>query len=475
VIDDGLGAVILDGAFSKYYNGRIGTGTEEPTRRYFINAMKYLNRKGRSNGSKKALLINDASIVDNGGAGAYSVRSAVSSGFATFLPSLFTDAGYTLTIKDRDDYAGNELNPTLTELDAYDVIFFLGSRVSVGISTVVAKLFAAVRKNKIGLYLCTDHGTDDVAGYYIGVNGILKEITDAKFYGSYDFSPGTTVGYNKSLYGDHPLFEGMADTEVISGSTSDSNVVQSVPSPLVLPQTVTVDQAYTTLKFAVQDISTGELTSETYNYYVNAEPLYTILHANGVTPIEEWAPSTASTRYVRFRRTKQYFDAAEGDQLVSGLVQIGGRVIGSFTEILVNTTDDDGNPRQYANQQFQLLQNPFTDPGSISGGFFVKMPYWLSENVTLVVNSPFSAQQTWKFNRVVTGQTKWTKFSVAMAEIVKVLPGLTTEKTLAGRVKKLRDAGFLTGPANEWPLLAMELYDRLRTTTDPYPTLTTAP
>lgn len=475
VIDDGLGAVVMDGAFSKYYNGRVGTSTEEPTRRYFVNAMKYLNRKGRTNGSKKALLINDASLTDNGGAGAYSVRSTFSSGFGTFLPSLFSGAGYTLTIKDRDDYVEGEITPTLSELNAYDVIFVMGSRVNVGLNPAVAKLFAAVRKNGIGLYLCTDHGTDDVSGYYIGVNNILNEITDAKFIGSYDFSPGTTVGYNKALYGDHPLFEGMDDTEVISGSTSDSNVVQAIPSPLILPQTVTVDKAYTTLKFAVQDTSTGELTSETYNYYVNAEPLYTILHANGTTPIEEWAPSTVTTRYVRFRRTKQYFDAAEGDQLVSGLIQIGGRVIGSFTETLVNTTDDQGNPRQYAGQQFQFLENPFTEAGSISGGFFVKMPYWLSENITLVVNSPFSAQQAWKFNRIVPGKTNWSKFSVAMAEIIKVMPGLATEKTLAGRVKKLRDAGFITGPALSWPDLAQELYDKLLSTTDSFPTLTTAP
>ena len=477
VIDDGLGAVILDGAFSKYYNGRIGTLAEGPTRKYFINAMKYLNRKGRTSGSKKALLINDASIADNGGAGAYSVMSGVSSGFATFLPSLFGDAGYSiLTVVDRDSYPGNELAPTLAELNSFDVIFFMGSRVNVGISPAIAKLFAAVRKNGVGLYLCTDHGTDDVSGYYIGVNMILKEITDAKFIGSYDFSPGTTVGYNKALYGDHPLFEGMDDTEVISGSTSDSNVVQAVPSPLILPQTVTVDKAYTTLKFAVQNTSTGELTSEAYNYYVNSEPLYTLTSGmSGTVPMEEWSPLPVETRYVRFRRVKQYFDAADGDQLVSGLVRVGPVVIGSFTEILIDTTDTDGNPRQYAAQRFDLLNNPFTEPATAAEGFFVTMPYWLSEDVTLVVDTPFSVQQSWKFNRVIPGAENWNNFAYTMAEILKILPGLATEKTLAGRVKKLRDAGFLTGPAMSWSELAQELYEKLRTTSDSFPTLTTAP
>lgn len=80
------------------------------------------------------------------------------------------------------------------------------------------RAIATFREEGKGLYLCTDN-------YYFFHNSniILSHITNAQFEGVYDFSPGTTVSYNRAKHGDNPLFNGLSDNTIMHGSGDESN------------------------------------------------------------------------------------------------------------------------------------------------------------------------------------------------------------------------------------------------------------
>lgn len=463
IIDDGLGRVILDGAFTKFYNSRAADGPNG----YFANALKYLNKRA----TKRALILGDR-ILGEGGADSYSVKGTTASAFGTYMPNMLLENGYTYDLKDRSDYANSQLVPTLSQLLQYDVIIFFSSSSLAYVTAETGRNFAAARKNGVGIYFCTDHGTTESSGYYVGANIILKEMADAKFLGTYDFAPGTTVAYNKSRYGDHALFEGLADDFVIAASSSDSNVVQQAVDPVPLPSTMPVNKAYTTLKFAVQDLNTGVITNESYNYYINAEPLFSLIHPNGVTRIEEFTPADVSTRSIRLQRTKPYFNAADGDVLTTGFFRVGDLTIATYTENLVDTVDDEGNPVQMALIRYSFVDNPFVPTGFSSDLFNLKMPFWLNEDFTIVVNTPFTMEQTWSFNRILPGVVNQRSPAKFWEQVVKTMPGLARKVSQATRLEAMYNAGFITQRPLSLPATLKHVAECMQKNTGSYPTLT---
>lgn len=313
-VDDGRGRAIFDGAFAKYYNEGYSSDLNAPTNKFYINTLNYIT-KGKG---KKIFIFTDRLPSDN----SYMLKDQViSNSFGKTLRLTAEAAGFTITMKDPSDYGGLT-NPTYAEMSQYDAIFFMSasSGIPAGqlITSAAAAAVAAARKAGIGLYICTDNNP-----WYDSANILLTHITDAYFEGLYDFSPGTTVGYNKNLHGDSPLFIGMLDTDIVQASQTDSNVVQTATDPSSSPVNFQITTGHTQLKFAVID-SGGNITFEQHGYSVNVPPIIELCDSLG-NSIE-----ALPTNYKKTRQAYFNFKPITEGQLVSGFVKIDDTVIGTF-------------------------------------------------------------------------------------------------------------------------------------------------
>lgn len=178
-VSDGLGKLVLDGAFTKFYNSR-WTGAPSYSQltdneKVLCNFITYI-----LDGGDKLLVLGDRDVNE-----AYSVLSNQSSSFHQTLLGIASILNISIDFKVYTDYSGNKLDPTYQELINYHGIFVLSGYSTVPASARItaqgASNIAEARRAGIGLYLCTDHGSDDPngQGFYATANKILAEITDA--------------------------------------------------------------------------------------------------------------------------------------------------------------------------------------------------------------------------------------------------------------------------------------------------------
>lgn len=344
-IEDGRGRAVFDGAFSKFYNSRwmaADNASGNPTSfaelsssfKFLYNAFNFIRRGGTGN---KLLFLGDKFPgAPNSGNDNYNVKipyAAVapgSSSFYTSVTSLGALMGLDVTVKDSSDYPGNQISISYAECMEYDLIMFMSSYPTASVTQAAAANIAQARRDGVGLYFCTDNGGgpsgDPNARYpeafYTNANIVLPAITNANFQANMDFSPGTTVAYNKALWGDSELFANIPDTGIIGASTSDSFVNQPNSSNTTLPTEVTVTSGYTTLKFAVIHTD-GSITFEQYGYNVGQPPIIELTDESGTT-ISEFVQTNLRQRRVNFT----YLPGPFGN--CSGFVLVGDVVVGEF-------------------------------------------------------------------------------------------------------------------------------------------------
>lgn len=236
VTQDGKGNVVYDGGFPKFYNVNApaaGTTTFSQLNgsfKFLYNALNFVaNPTKVAQGNKSVLVIGDS--LDTG---SYSVKNTNTNGFRTSFERLSAVAGFTVTIKDRSDWGG-AIDPTLTELDQYACVIVMASESSENpnaITNTAVQEIMTFREQGNGLILITDHGpvlsslsaaTQPHTGFFTVVNRIAVNF-GAYFTGDYDRTP-VNVGFLRSTYGDHPLYNGMDNTESISAGGSESRVV----------------------------------------------------------------------------------------------------------------------------------------------------------------------------------------------------------------------------------------------------------
>jgi hypothetical protein len=199
--------------------------------KYLFNAIRWVSKASMVEaGIKKILILGDASGTAN-----YRIKGTDPNGFFTSLTNLCTAVGYTPTFKDAADYGGS-LNATLAEMNQYDCVLVMGSA-SAGQALISTSMIADIqtyRKGGGGIILITDHGpvlTDISQAYppqgtnmfFATVNAIAVNF-GAYFSGNYDRTP-VNVGFLRSTYGDHPLYDGMLDSENVAAGGSESKVV----------------------------------------------------------------------------------------------------------------------------------------------------------------------------------------------------------------------------------------------------------
>ncbi len=250
VTQDGKGNVVYDGGFPKFYNSK-APAVDDTTFSQLTASFKFLynaltftaNPDKVAQGNRSVLVIGDAISGQS-----YSVKDTTASSFRTSFERLCAVAGFTITIKDRSDWGGT-INPTFTELDQYACVLVMASDYSensTAITDTAVQDIVTYREQGNGIILITDHGpiladltaaSQSHGGFFTVVNRIAVNF-GAYFTDNYDRTP-VNVGFLRSTYGDHPLYNGMSDAEDISAGGSESRVVVTEVTtydPTTLPQ-----------------------------------------------------------------------------------------------------------------------------------------------------------------------------------------------------------------------------------------------
>lgn len=249
--------------------------------KYLYNAILWTaNPKKIAAGNRKILIVGDAKIGAN-----YAVRTTGSNGFITSFTRLCAGIGYEPTFKDAGMYSEGYIDETLASLDEYVCVLFMSSVHSAiaYITDSCTQAMLTFREQGNGIIFITDHGPviSNVADAYPPVNGAGFFVTANKvivnfgafFTGNYNRTP-VNVGFLRKTYGDHPLYDGMGDSENISAAGSESRVQVAIYDSLsptsIAPFTVgngqTNIQVAATLKSG--EIVTGKVTYNVVSFKV---------------------------------------------------------------------------------------------------------------------------------------------------------------------------------------------------------------
>ncbi len=275
VTEDGNGRVVYDGGFPKLYNGTIvGTPTTfdqlNAAHKYTHNAIKWI---ANPNKPKKILVLGDST-------GSYRVKYTGAQDFLTALTKISNVAGYVATFKDITDYGGN-LDATLAELEEYAAIILLSSNHGAVplITTQCVNNIVEYRENGSGVFLITDHGyilnnitdvTSPGAGFFKTANMVASRF-GAYFTGDFNRVP-VNVGFLRSTYGDHPLYNGMLDSENIAAGGSESKVVvtTNIAKPPNQIQPVTTSSLGVSQYNMLASMSDGSLETAKFRYNIQS-------------------------------------------------------------------------------------------------------------------------------------------------------------------------------------------------------------
>lgn len=235
VTQDGRGNVVYDGGFPKFYNiyapAPASTfATLTGAFKYLYNALNFVSNKAKVNSGNRNVLILGDRVNDE----YYTVKGTGSYGFYNSFVRLFAIAGYNPVFKDINDYSGT-LNPTLAELDGYCAVLLMSSDYYTPTGRLTAAGIAAMvayREAGNGVIMITDHGPDipDVntaangqyGAFFRTANQLVAEY-GAFFSGLFDRTP-VNVGFLRNTYGNHLLYNGMTDADVIAAGASESRV-----------------------------------------------------------------------------------------------------------------------------------------------------------------------------------------------------------------------------------------------------------
>jgi hypothetical protein len=341
VTEDGRGRVVYDGGFPKLYNATYGAVPStfaglNGAFKYMHNALKWIANPAKTSiGNNKVLILNDAISTDS-----YSVKSYSASGFKKSIEGICSVAGFTPTFKDRGDY-GNTLNPTLTELEQYSIVWFF-STVHTGVTYLTPGAIndlVAFRQSGGGLLLLTDHGefitninTAITAGvgFFKNANALITRF-GAYFTGDYNRIP-VNVGFLRNNYGDHPLYNGLTNEEFISAGDSESKVVVTA-SNLIPPQTlapIVVSNTGINIINILATTADGRVETAKYVYNIQGSELLFVESRNPKTAVLEtnggfvYAPKIGQLTNIALRVV------AQGIGTVRGEVHLNGKAIGFF-------------------------------------------------------------------------------------------------------------------------------------------------
>lgn len=298
VTEDGRGRVVYDGGFPKFYNDKITDAQNTFALlpggfKYLYNAVKWVaNQEKVAAGNNKILVIGDATPPEN-----YSVKGTNPNGFYDAMLRFCRVVGFVPAFKDRADYGGI-LNPTLSELETYSLVLVLSSAFTLTdcITDQAVNDFVTYRENGNGIIVITDHGPvlnsiQEAMQPHVGFFTLGNEIVTrfgAYFSGDFNRTP-VNVGFLRSTYGDHPLYNNLTNDEYISAGGSESKVVvttANVFDPANMPP-IRVDKKGINTIQILAVLADGSMISGRYVYIIQGDEFVFVRVTNPTTGLVE--------------------------------------------------------------------------------------------------------------------------------------------------------------------------------------------
>ena len=335
-VEDGLGKVLLDGGFPKWYNDNCSDSWTtyanlSPSFKYLFDAIDFISNKTKVNaGNKKILVLGDAESTSN-----YSIKDAGSGrgGFQKSINKVCSIKGYTPTYKTLSDYSSGILDSTFAELDQYCCILFFSTVFTSAqlISDACISNLVTYRQSGNGIFFISDHGDRDIpdltyartqsyAGFYRTANYVVTNF-GCWFSGNYDRSP-VNVGFLRTNYGNHPLWVNLADTDYISAGGSESRIfVTSFPINYgSINLSITTD-GYHPVQFLIR-YTDGTTKLESYTYGLNVPEIIYPMTDQDVQFTNTVIYTVKDTFYINFK--------VSYSSDCSGLLKVNSTVVGNF-------------------------------------------------------------------------------------------------------------------------------------------------
>lgn len=334
-VEDGLGNILLDGGFPKWYNNYVDTGwttyaSLSPSYKYLYDAIDFISNDAKvAAGNKKILVIGDQNIGDF-----YCVKEPdpASYGFKLSIDKVCAIKGYTPTYKTTEDY-GAQLNCQYPELDQYCcVLFFSTAWTNAKLITDSAiDALISYRENGNGIFFITDHGdrqltsvneamTSDNFGFYRTANYVVGNF-GSYFSGNYNRSP-VNVGFLRANYGNHILWANLANSDNIYAGGSESKVVITSYPLHTGPITLTINNdGYIPVKFLLK-MANGSIQTSTYTYGKNVPEALFFLDEN-----DNKLDIVTKQTYLKTHLANLKVEFTEN---VSGVMKINSTPVGTF-------------------------------------------------------------------------------------------------------------------------------------------------
>ena len=280
VTEDGRGRVVYDGGFPKLYDNR-GHGVNSTQIKYIVNVLDWVSDPARVAASGKGILFLGDRI-----SGSYRIDVRGGSHFRNTIDTIIQAGGYSgSTVKVSSNYPGNRLDARFSELNQYAAVFIFSTAGPLITQDSVDDL-VRYRESGGGIFVITDHGPflnslesaiTSSSGFFHTANAIVTRF-GAWFSGDYNRT-SVNVGFLRRTYGDHPLYNGLSDSESILAGGSESRIFvtsDSTTPPNQAPRQYTTEDGVTTINvMAVLD--DGSMVPRTFEYHVvNSATLFHI-------------------------------------------------------------------------------------------------------------------------------------------------------------------------------------------------------
>lgn len=463
ITQDGSGNVVYDGGFPKFYNaewnGAVNFAGLNASHKFLANALSFCaNPLKVAAGNRKVLFLGDSPVN-----GSFALKSTVPSGFYNTVLGICAAMGWTPTLKDINDYGGVSLDARFAELDQYAAVVLLSSLHTPQITDNCVSDLVTYRQVGNGIIVITDDGPDltDISQaypnpaprqFFATANKLVRNF-GAYFTGLYDRVP-VNVGFLRATYGDHPLYNGMLDSESIQAGGSESKVVVQTftqYNPGAVPSIPLSTPGENSVNFLLV-MNDGSIETYKFKYtIINGEFLF---HANG-----------AGTQIAAFLDTlKRVWDGGLKTNLGNPPTMLGDIMrnnvrMGTFTFNGVSTTYKYlQGPRGFAMSPGDVITHKVTAPYIYQISTTVRSPTpvtgFLSQasvRKQMAVNEYAGQSATVAFNAMADlAKTRYTDVTLAfptyratIGPLIKMLSGgptgaaqipvfLTTAATTAG-------------------------------------------
>lgn len=333
-VEDGLGNILMDGGFPKWYNGKndptITTYTGlNPSFKYLYDAISFIENKNKvTAGNKKILILGDADIGES-----YCIKDSTnSSGFNASLQKIIGIKGYIPTYKTKSDYPNNLIDCTFNELDQYcAVILFSTVHTNLKLITDLAiQSLISYREQGNGIFIITDHGDDlnsiemaqtgNYSGFFRTANFLITNF-GSYFTGNFNRTP-VNVGFLRTNYGNHILWENLSDSdEIYAGGSESKVIITEYPLHTTSYNFLITTDGYHQIKILAK-YTNGNLRLDTYTYGLNVPEIIYFQDENKID-----YPSSEKRTFIRTHKANIKIDYPTD---MSGILKQDSLPIGSF-------------------------------------------------------------------------------------------------------------------------------------------------